>query len=255
MSTGQATRAVVVPLASGPIPLYHQLRQDLRERIAAGEWRPGDQVPTIRELCQLYGVSRITAIQALGALAQEGLLDRKRGKGTFVAEPKIEHGPVRLLSFTEDIVRRRHVPGSRILELGRVRATKTVAARLQLAPDAGVVMLRRLRLADGKPMGVQNAYLPDDLFPGLAEVSEPIESLYRLLEVRYGVVPTKATESYEPIRVDGETASLLGVARGAPAFSVERVMRDQRNRLVEYTVSVMRGDRYKVVLDLAGPGL
>lgn len=254
MSTGPATRAVT-PLVSGPIPLYHQLRQALRDRIAAGEWHPGDQVPTIRELCHLYGVSRITAIQALGALAHEGVLARKQGKGTFVAEPKIEHGPVRLLSFTEDITRRGHVPGSRILELARIPASQTIAARLQVARGDAVVLLRRLRLTDGKPMGVQNAYLPDDFFPGLAEVREPIDSLYRLLDTRYGVVPTKATEAYEPIVVDNDTASLLGVRRGAPAFSVERLTRDQRNRLVEFTVSVLRGDRYKVVLDLAGPGL
>ena len=254
MSTGSANR-VVTPLVSGPIPLYHQLRQALRDRIAAGEWRPGDQVPTLRELCQLYGVSRITAIQALGALAHEGVLARKQGKGTFVAEPKIEHGPVRLLSFTEDIARRGHMPGSRILKLARIPASQTIAARLELAPGDAVVLLRRLRLTDGRPMGVQNAYLPDDLFPGLAEIREPIDSLYRLLDVRYGVVPTKATESYEPIVVDDEIGSLLGVRRGVPAFSVERVTRDQRNRLVEFTVSVLRGDRYKVVLDLAGPGL
>lgn len=246
---------MVAPLVSGPIPLYHQLRQAIRERIAAGEWRPGDQVPTIRELCQLYGVSRITAVQALGALAQEGLLARQRGKGTFVAEPKIEHGPVRLLSFTEDIQRRRHVPGSRILELARTRAEQVVAARLQLATGEAVVLLRRLRLADGTPMAVQSSYLPDALVPGLADETEPIESLYRYLEARYGILPMKATESYEPIKVDHASASLLGVARGAPAFSVERTMRDRRNRLVEYTVSVLRGDRYKVVLDLAGPGL
>jgi GntR family transcriptional regulator len=254
MSTGPTTRSVA-PLVSGPIPLYHQLRQALRDRIAAGEWRPGDQVPTIRELCRLYGVSRITAVQALGALAHEGVLARKQGKGTFVAEPKIEHGPVRLLSFTEDIARRGHLPGSRILELARIPASETIAARLQVARGDAVVLLRRLRLTDGKPMGVQNAYLPDDLFPDLADMREPIDSLYRLLDVRYGVVPTKATEAYEPIVVDDEAASLLGVRRGAPAFSVERLTRDQRNRLVEFTVSILRGDRYKVILDLAGPGL
>jgi GntR family transcriptional regulator len=254
MSIGPVDRGVA-PLVSGPIPLYHQLSQALRDRVAAGEWRPGDQVPTIRELCRLYGVSRITAIQAVGALAHEGVLARRQGKGTFVAEPKIEHGPVRLLSFTEDIVRRGHVPGGRVLEVTRMPAKQTIAASLQLAPGDPVVVIRRLRLTDGKPMGVQSAYLPDYLFPGLAETREPIDSLYRLLEGRYGVIPTKATEAYEPIVVDGETAALLGVRRGAPAFSVERVTRDQRNRLVEFTVSVLRGDRYKVVLDLARPGL
>lgn len=254
MLTVQVGESVIPPLVSGPVPLYHQLRQAIRERIAAGEWRPGEQVPTLRELCRLYGVSRITAVQALGALAQEGLLTRQRGKGTFVAEPKIEHGPVRLLSFTEDIQRRGHAPSSRILKLKRVPATQVVATLLQVGAGEAVVLLRRLRLADGTPMAVQSSYLPETLVPGLADETEPIESLYRYLDVHYRIVPARATESYEPVKLGGASAALLGVARGGPAFSVERIMRDQRNQLVEYTVSVLRGDHYRVVLDLVGPG-
>src|SRR5439155_22438758 len=101
MSTGPTNR-VVTPLVSGPIPLYHQLRQALRDRIAAGEWRPGEQVPTLRALCQLFGVSRITAIRALGGLAHEGVLARKQGKGLFVGGPTMELGPGGLLRVTED---------------------------------------------------------------------------------------------------------------------------------------------------------
>lgn len=242
-------------LLGGPVPLYYQLTEHLRERIAAGEWRPGDQIPTIRELCQQYSVSRMTVIQALNLLAREGLLVRRQGKGVFVAEPKVEHGPVRLLSFTEETLRRGHTPTSRVLLLERRPAEPDIAARLDLPPGETVVVLRRLRLADGEPMGVQTAFLPDRLCPGLADLTEPISSLYRLLQERYGLIPTRAVETYEPVRLDAATAALLGVPRGAPAFSVERLTRDQYNRPIEYVVSMLRGDRYKVVLELQRTGV
>lgn len=237
-------------LRNGPVPLYHQLQQAIRDRVAAGEWAPGDQIPTIRELCALYGVSRITVSQALGTLVQEGLLTSHQGKGVFVAVPKIEQGPVRLASFTEEIARRGHSAASRRLRIERIPASPDVAARLELSPGDPIVVLERLRLADGQPMGTQKAHLPERFFPGLADVVEPIDSLYRLLQERYGIVPTLATDTFEPTCVDRTTAALLEVRPGAPAFSVERVTRDQRSRLIEYVVSVLRGDRYKVVLTL-----
>src|ERR671936_968380 len=132
-------------LLAGPAPLYYQLQQAVRDRIAAGEWRPGDQIPTIREFGQIYGVSRITVVQALHSLAREGLLTRRQGKGVFVAESKIEQGPVRLLSFTDDITRRGQRPASRTLSLRREPASAEVAARLELAPGDGVLVLERLR--------------------------------------------------------------------------------------------------------------
>jgi GntR family transcriptional regulator len=237
-------------LRDGPLPLYYQLQEAIRERVHSGEWAPGDQIPTIRELCAMYGVSRITVVQALNTLALEGLLTRQQGKGVFVAQPKIEQGPVRLVSFTEDTSRRGHTASSTVLGLERIAAPGEIATRLELEPGASVVVLERLRLADGRPMGLQKAYLPDRYFPGLAETVEPIQSLYRLLQVRYGVVPTQATDTYEPTTVDRATARLLGVQPGVPAFSVERITRDQRSRVIEFVVSVLRGDRYKVVLKL-----
>ncbi|TME93444.1 MAG: GntR family transcriptional regulator [Chloroflexi bacterium] len=213
--------APLLPLA-GPAPLYYRLQQAVRDRIAAGEWCPGDQIPTIREFGETYGVSRITVVQALHGLAREGLLTRRQGKGVFVAEPKIEQGPIRLLSFTDDITRRGHRPSTRMLDVRRERASPELASRLEL------------------------------LVPGLAD-TQPIESLYRLLRDRYSIVPARATETFEPIVLDRETARLLSVAPGSPAFAVERITRDRANRAFEFVKSTMRGDRYKVVLELVAP--
>jgi len=243
--------APLLPLA-GPAPLYYRLQQAVRDRIAAGEWCPGDQIPTIREFGETYGVSRITVVQALHGLAREGLLTRRQGKGVFVAEPKIEQGPIRLLSFTDDITRRGHRPSTRMLDVRRERASPELATRLELSTGDPVIVLDRLRLADVEPMGVQHAFLPERLVPGLAD-TQPIESLYRLLRDRYSIVPARATETFEPIVLDRETARLLSVAPGSPAFAVERITRDRANRAFEFVKSTMRGDRYKVVLELVAP--
>ncbi len=247
---GNSPTAQISLLTNRPLPLYHQLQQALTERIERGEWQPGDQLPTIRELCQQYGVSRMTVVQALSLLSQKGLVTSQQGKGIFVAQPKIEHGPVGLVSFTEEITRRGYTPSSRVLSLRQEPAGVEVADRLQIAPGDSVCVIERLRIADDLPMGVQRAYLPERLFPGLASVTEPIESLYRLLQERYGVAPTAATESYEPALADRATAALLEIRPGSPVFVVERLTRDQRNRVIEWVSSVLRGDRYKVVLRL-----
>ncbi len=240
----------------GPVPLYHQLRRIVRERIASGEWQPGQQIPTIRELCDMYGVSRMTVVQALATLDQEGLLTRRQGKGVFVAGPRIEHGPVRLTSFTEESQRRGHIPDSRTLASRIESASREIATRLEVAAGEPLVVLERLRLADGEPMGIQTAYLPERYFPGLADSAQPVDSLYRLMQERFGIVPTEAMDTYSAVRLDRSTAELLGVKPTSAAFSVERVSRDQHNRVVEYVLSTFRGDRYKVVLHLQrGAGL
>lgn len=202
-------------------------------------------------------MSRSVVVQALALLDRERLLTRHQGQGIFVAEPnlQLEQGPALLLSFTEEISRRGHVPTSRTLRVARTTASASVAAALELAVGATLVLIERLRLADGLPMGFQRAHVPDRLFPGLAESDEPIESLYQLLQRRFGVLPDMATETYEPILLDRSMARLLEQTTGDPAFAVRRVTRDQHNRLIEWVDSVLRGDRYKVIVQLerAGP--
>src|SRR5919204_5771961 len=109
------TAAPATPLPGGRAPLYSRLRQALRERVTSGEWRPGDQLPTISQLGELYGVSRITVVQALDALAREGLLVRWQGKGVFVSQPRFEAPRAPLLSFSEEAAQRGQTPGSRTL--------------------------------------------------------------------------------------------------------------------------------------------
>ena len=224
------TAPPATPLPGGRAPLYSRLRQALRERVTSGEWRPGDQIPTIRRLGELYGVSRITVVQALDTLAHEGVLIRWQGKGIFVA--------------------RGATPSSRTLRLRLVPATPGLMARFDLKPHERVVLLERLRLANGSPLALQQAYLPEHVVPGLVEQRDPIESLYQVLTNTYGVLPTNAFERYEAIRLSPDQARLLETRPGAPAFHVDRTTSDQHGRTIEFVNSVVRGDRYEVRLQL-----
>src|SRR5579859_2292366 len=129
MAPGMPRTAPATPLPGGHAPLYARLRQAIHDRVASGEWRPGDQIPTIRELGELYGVSRITVVQALDGLSREGLLIRWQGKGVFVRQPRPDAPRMPLQSFTEETVGRGHVPSSRTLRLVRGFATPGVSAR------------------------------------------------------------------------------------------------------------------------------
>jgi GntR family transcriptional regulator len=245
------TATPVTRLPGARVPLYSRVRQAIRDRVTSGEWQPGDRIPTIRELCEVYGVSRITVVQALDTLAHEGFLQRWQGKGVFINHPPSEIPRFPLMSFSEETASRGQVPTSRVLQLRREPATDGLAARLKLRPGQDIVLLERLRLVDGSPYALQQAYLPEHLVPGLAERREPIDSLYRVLAETYGILPTNATESYIPIHLRSDQAMWLETEPGIPAFQVERTTSDQHGRPIEFVSTVLRGDQSVVRLRLS----
>ena len=242
------------PLPGGGVSKAGRVRQAIRDRITSDEWRAGDQIPTIRQLCESFGVSHITVVHALDMLAREGLLIRRQGKGVFVSQPKSEEPRIPLMSFSEEAISRGQIPGSRTLRLRHEPVTPGLIARLCLRVDEGVVLLERLRSLNGLLLGFQQAYLPEHVVPGLVERSEPIESLYQVLADAYGVLPTNATDTYLPISLDLQQARLLETRPGAPAFQVERITSDQYGRTIEFARSVLRGDSYSLRLWLSRSG-
>jgi GntR family transcriptional regulator len=238
-----------------PVPLYHQLRELLLEKIESGEWKPGDRLPTEDELCEMFQISKTTVRQALNALAIEGWLRRKQGRGTYVAEPRIEQGPIELTGFSEEMRRRRLRPASKILELKEVPATRKISKELEIPQGESVLMIKRLRLADDEPMGVQTAYLPAALFPGLLD-EDLSGSLYQILNDKYGLAPASATEVYYATLLDGDEAELLKASSSSPVgLVVERRALSQGERPIEFVSSIMRGDRYKISVRLVRPEL
>ncbi|MDI7274884.1 MAG: GntR family transcriptional regulator [Anaerolineae bacterium] len=234
---------------SHPLPLYYQLMQELRHRIEGGQWAPGDRIPSERELSETYGISRMTVRQALAELVDTGLLRRDQGRGTFVAEPRMRRQITRLMSFTEDMRARGRRASARVLRLELVPARPSVADALEIEVGEQVVLIERLRLADGEPVALESSHLH---FPGCeGVVHEDLSgSLYRLLHERFGLTPSRAREELEAGACEAHQAQLLGIRRGEPVLALRRRTLDQDGRPIEYVESVYRADRYIVSLDL-----
>jgi len=237
-----------------PVPLYHQLKAVILNAIQSGHWKPDDQLPTESELAQTYGVSKITVREALRELSHMRYVRREQGRGTFVASAHLEQGPRELTSFTEEMRRRGYRSSSRVLASDVVPAEGAVAEKLELNEGEQVFRLRRLRLANGQPMGVQTAYLPVSLVPGLPKRTLGSRSLYEILRTDYKLVPARARERHTAIVAGAETAALLGIHKGSPAMAGERVTFLASGHPLELVESVMRGDQYEIVLDLVNTG-
>ncbi len=228
-----------------PDPLYTQLKDSLVSDISAGRYIPHQRLPSERELSTRYKVSRMTVRQALLELSREGMIYTRTGKGTFVAEPKIDQRLRALSGFTQDVNARGGKPSSRVLEFKVIPAPADVAAALRLSPDVEVFILTRLRLADGVPLALETAYVPFKMFPGLLDHDFTVESLYAVLENAYGCALTQAEQTIEAVLVGKREAELLEVMPPAAIFQMQRLTMTSDGLPVEYVVSSYRGDRYK----------
>lgn len=232
-----------------PVPYYAQICELLRERILAGEWTPGTRIPTESEVCESYEVSRITVRQAMALLVRDGLLVRSRGRGTFVREPQLTAAPRSVSSFSDELATLGLKPGSRILGMTAVLADDTVATEMNLDVDTPMLGIRRLRTADGRPIGVQHTLVVAARFPGLLDVLGDEMSLYEIMRARYGIVATGATEVFRAAAIGRDEAKLLECKSGLPGFHVTRVTFDGRG-VFERTTSVLHGDRYQIRIAL-----
>ena len=233
-----------------PTPLYHQLKASILKDIEAGRWHPGEQLPTEDALMARFHVSKITVRQALRDLAQLGYIRREQGRGTFVQGAPLEEGPRELKSFTAEMRGHGMIATSRVLEQGVIAAPPDIAERLAVPEGTEVFRLHRLRLADREPMGVQTAYVPSTLAPGIDRLPFTDASLYEALASRYSLFPASARETHQAVTVPDDVAPLLRAIPGSPALKAERLTTLADGRPLEYVHSIMRGDRYKIVLDL-----
>lgn len=237
--------AIVKADRKRPELLWHQVEQALRALIADGTWPDGAQLPNEGKLSELLGVSRITIRHALRNVEESGLLRREHGRGTFVRSSAVIAGVRGLTSFTQEMASLGLAVGSRILEMGEVAASAEVAIALGIRKGGAAVRLRRLRMGNNAPIGIQTSYLPTALVPGLLDLRESITSLYETLRSRFGIVASQAREVYRVGAVSEDEARLLDVPPGSPAFVVERIASNAVGPF-EFTVSTMRGDRYEI---------
>lgn len=233
-------------------PFYHQVYEALRSRIDSGEWPPGYMLPPESELTTEYGVSRITARQALEVLVKEGRIYRERGRGSFVAHPTVEQGLVRIVSFTEDMQQRGFKAGTEVLSADLEPAPDNIAALLEVEPGEELVRIVRLRSADGEPMSVEHAHFVHRLCPGLLDHDFKDHSLREIMAHSYGITWLRAKQTIRAIPAPDEMAVKLNIQYGAPLLEIERVSFSQDDVPVEYLRADHRGDRYTLYNDLHG---
>lgn len=228
----------------GPLPRYYQLKEIMREKIRVGEWKPGDLIPSERELGEQYGISRMTARQAITELVNEGLFYREQGKGTFVSRHKITQQLINLTGFTEDMKARGQRAGSRVISSEMIPADEVLAEHLRIKPGQVVFRLQRLRLADGEPLALEISNLSFMGCERLLEEDLERNSLYRLLEEEYGQILMEAEQELEAGLIGSEEAQLLQVPTGSAALFIRRTTYTERDHPIEYAKSVYCGNKY-----------
>jgi GntR family transcriptional regulator len=214
----------------------------------------GEAIPSERQLGIDLGVSRLTVRAALDELVREGYLVRRRGAGTFVAEPKVAKG-ININSFSDDMRERGMQPASRTLDLSVIPAGARLGRILHVSPAEPVVAVKRLRLADGEPMAIELLHVRQALVPGLSAGDLEQNSFYDLLATRYDLSIIGGSQTIEPTVTNDEESSALGVPLHSPALLFERVTQSASGDIVEFTSSTYRGDRYRLVTELGAGGL
>ena len=242
---GRSATMAAVPaeplIVDGVVPKHEQLRGRLTE--LAARLPPGAPLPGERQLCIEHGVSRITVREAIGQLVSEGVLVRVRGKGTFVAE-RAARSRLHLASFSTDMRRLGLEPSTVVLALARQVPPPATRRALELGVGAQAWHVRRLRLADGQPMSIDDAWYSAAVLPDL-DSQDLTGSLYTLLADRYDCTIDRAEQTVRAAEADRETCVLLGLPVGRPVLVFDRVSYSGC-RPVEHAESTYRGDRYEV---------
>ena len=233
------------------LPYYIQLMDILKEKVQLGTWAPGDQIPGEQDLCELYGVSRTVVRQALLELELEGVINRRKGKGTFISLPKISEGLVqKLTGFYQDMVERGLKPGTRVLHQDVGRANEKVARFLNISPGDQVIDILRLRFINEEPIQLVTTYVPFEICPGLAQVDLTNLSLYEYLEKECGIFIAKGRRYIEAVLANDTEAALLGIERGAPLLMLDSISFSEGDRPIEYYHALHRGDRSRFEVEL-----
>lgn len=230
-----------------PKPVFRQISNAIRRDIQTGALSPGDAIPSEREYAKKLGVSRMTVRSAINELVREGWLLRHPGRSTVVSPVKLTKSATGFMSFSEDMRSRGMKASSRVLHCREEVADATIAAQLGLSAGAQVIFIKRVRLANGEPMALERAYLPQARFADIVKHDLTRQSLYEVMEREFACRPTHADETIEAVRLDVSDARLLGVPKGSPALLACRITRDECGEIIEAVKTLYRGDRYRMV--------
>ena len=233
-----------------PIPLYAALEAQIAAGIASGEFPVGSQLPTEDKLIQRFAVSRTTVRKAIQNLLDRELIEIRRGTGTFVALPRITQELTELTGFVEDMDALGHSATARLIDRIVMAADAEVARHLALTVGTLVMRIRRVRLANGVGLSLDETYLPLEIGEKVVTHDLEVEPIFTLLEQRYAIPLVDAEYELEAVAANQDVAAELGVEPGSPIFLIERTSYSAGHRPVDYEKLHYRGDliRFKTRL-------
>jgi GntR family transcriptional regulator len=227
-------------------PAYKRIQIAIRKKIEAAQLNPGDAVASERDLAKSHKVSLMTARHALAGLEREGLVERRRGAGTFVAAPKIHFN--KLMSYTEHMSSRGLAPRSRVLMAKIIDDEQEVAARLGLPAASRLVKIVRLRLTGEEPFALETCYLPGSDFSGLVDAPLGRSSLFAALQHEYGVELAYADEEIDATAADGHLAEMLTLPKGSAILRIRQVIYSTSGKATIYVVGYYRSERHTLFI-------
>jgi len=231
-----------------PIPLYYQLIEMIRKD---GVLKPGDIIPSERELSEKYQISRPTVRQAIKELAYEGLLNREKGKGTFVSRPKLSYGFIQQFStFYDDMAAKGFQVHTKVLNIETRRDLPNIAKILSISENDPIICIERMRYVEGEPIVKVSNFIPFSLCPKLVDEDLSDKSLYRILYEKYHLQAYRAEITLEAMVADALDSQVLEIPEGAPVFFMKNITYTPQNMIMDYFQSRFRGDKGKIKVNL-----
>lgn len=229
-------------------PLYLQLKNKLQEDIENGRLAPGSKIPTEFELGEQYGVSRVTVRKALKELSDQGYLERKSGKGTFVAEKKLQRSlSSGVLAFSEMCRSMGLTPGAQTIKIALEDPTEKDTERMHLTPDEKIMVVERIRTADGKPVVLELNKFPES-FSFLFGEDLNNSSLYEILNEKHGIILDHSCKVIDIVFANAREAKALGISKGYPLLRINSVITDSEETFVNLCTQLCIGDKFKFTI-------
>ena len=236
-------------LLNSKSPLYYQLAEIIIAEIKDKNLKENDRILTEREYCEKYNLSRSTVRQAIAYLEKKGYIYKVQGCGTFVSSRVMKQKLLKFYSFTEEAKKQGKTPSSKILSFKEKKADEKICKELNINRDDKVYELQRLRLADDEVVMYEKTYLLEKKMQGLSKNILLENPLYDILQNRYNISFTKATERFSVLLADEKIAEILTIPQGSPIIRLQR-WTYAGMEIIEYTVSLVRGDRFEFEVEL-----
>ncbi|MBF8435569.1 GntR family transcriptional regulator [Halanaerobiaceae bacterium Z-7014] len=239
-----------------PVPLYYQLKNIIKEQIEKGYLKPGDTVPPERILAESYDVSRPTIRKALSELVNEGLLNREKGKGTFVSEPKFEFSFVqKLMTFYDDMVTKGFKPKTNVITKELKEADRDLAEKLSISVGDKYIYIKRVRSIKGEPIVIVENHIPYHLCEDIISINLSDKSLYNSMYEKCGLENYRAEMSIAPALANHYDSKLLEIDAGSPIHHIKTISYTKDNIPMDYFESRFRGDRGEIKVNLCDNGI